>query len=192
MGGSSDSARRARYRMRLRADRSLVWLVPRAGQRQRVAQPLAVSALTAARRSARSCANAIRRWCLSSRQADKTRVDGSAENGAGPASQRAVIAIKAAMENVEIKYSERIRQMPVNSTVPVTFSDDTSESAIKMPTTPPAENAPFHGRQNGRMESAVEMLKKQHRRRRTPLPRPPGWALSGSISRPAARASRAG
>ena len=29
-----------------------------------------------------------------------------------------------------------------------------------MPTTPPAENAPFQGRQNGRMESAVEMLRK--------------------------------
>jgi hypothetical protein len=44
--------------------------------------------------------------------------------------------------------------------VPITFNDDRSESAIKIPTTPPAENAPFHGRQKGRMESAVEMLRK--------------------------------
>ncbi len=50
--------------------------------------------------------------------------------------------------------------MPVSSTVPIRFSDDSSESAIKIPTTPPAENAPFHGRQKGRMESAVEMLRK--------------------------------
>src|SRR5580700_4002017 len=64
------------------------------------------------------------------------------------------------MENLEIKYSERIRQIPVNSMVPITLSFDTSESAIRMPTTPPAENAPFQGRQKGLMESAVEILRK--------------------------------
>jgi len=64
------------------------------------------------------------------------------------------------MENLEIKYSERIRQMPLKSTVPSTFSFDRSESAIKIPITPPAENAPFHGRHKGRMDSAVEMLRK--------------------------------
>ena len=64
------------------------------------------------------------------------------------------------MENFEIKYSERIRQMPVSSTVPIRLSEDSSESAIKIPMTPPAENEPFQGRQMGRMESAVEMLRK--------------------------------
>ena len=50
--------------------------------------------------------------------------------------------------------------MPVKSTVPIVLSDDRSESAIRIPTTPPAENAPFQGCQKGRMESAVEMLRK--------------------------------
>ena len=74
------------------------------------------------------------------------------------------------MENLEIRYSERIRQMPVSSTVPITFNDDISELAIRMPTTPPAENAPFHGCHNGRMERAVEMLRKNTTEPNTLIP----------------------
>src|ERR1700683_3790433 len=64
-----------------------------------------------------------------------------------------------AMENFEIKYSDRIGKSPVSNTGPIRLRDDSSESAIRMPTTPPAENAPPHGRQKGRMESAVETLR---------------------------------
>ena len=82
--------------------------------------------------------------------------------------------------------------MPVNRTVPVTFSDDRSESAIRIPTTPPAENAPFHGlpeRTDGErggnaqeQHDGAEYLDAGGLDRR----------VSGSISRPAAKAERAG
>src|SRR5579862_6325093 len=109
------------------------------------------SALSAARCSARSRESSS----LRSRQAAKCWYSRPSRL-IGPASRRATIAT----ENVEIKYSDKIRQIPVSSMVPMTFNEDRSESAIRIPTNPPAENAPFQGRHNGRMESAVDALRK--------------------------------
>ena len=120
-------------------------------------RPFASSAFCS-RRASRSSAS-----CRDSRQLHPTRVERRRRTiqRARPATADAI-----AIENFEIRY-RRQNQADAGEQQrrPSGSAKRRRESASKMPITPPAENEPFHGRQIGRMESAVEML-----RNSTPAP----------------------
>ncbi len=104
------------------------------------------SARIAARSNA-TCRRTTRHWCQ--------RTCRFCRNRSGPAIHSAAVAI----EKVEIRYTDRIRQIAVSNTDPVRFSHFMSKSASKSPRTPPAENVPPNGCHSGPIESAVHMLR---------------------------------
>src|SRR5580693_1310343 len=104
----------------------------------------------AALRSARTCARSSAIWRRAARHCSK-RASMLRRMPSGPASQLAKVAI----EKLEIRYRDRISEIPVTSAAPVRLSDVMRESASKTPMIPPAENDPFQGCHVGNSDSAA-------------------------------------